>query len=64
MINDNKKKEEKVTDVNFTNLAIEHIIHYTNILDVQNKFLKDNDMINFSSIDSFHEIQEINLFYH
>lgn len=63
MINDSKKKEERVRDNYFIHLINEHMIHYTNILDVENEFLKDNDIINFSSIDSFHEIQNMNLFH-
>ncbi len=56
-----EKNEEKVRDSEYISQINEHIIHYTNIQDVSDQFLKDNDIINFSTIDLFHEMQDIGL---
>ncbi len=55
------KNEEKVRDNEYINQISEHIIHYTNIQDIEDQFLKDNDIINFSTIDLFHEMQDIGI---
>ena len=56
-----EKNEEKVRDSEYINQINEHIIHYTNIQDIEIQFLKDNDIINFSTIDLFHEMQDMGI---
>lgn len=54
-----RKKEEKVRDTSFTNLSVNQIIHYTNILCDDNGFFKDNGVSDFSIIDNSNEAKFI-----
>lgn len=56
----NKKKEEKVRDFEFTNPTINRIVHYTNLLNETDDFLRDNGVTDFSQITSSKGIQIIN----
>ena len=53
----NKKKEEKVRDVDFTNPTINRIVHYSNLLNEKSDFFKDNGITYFSQIESCKEIK-------
>ncbi len=58
----NKKREEKVRDIDFTNPAINRTIHYSNILNDRDNFFKDNGVTDFSQIESsngFHSINKL-----
>ncbi len=55
-----KKIEEKVRDVSYTNLAVNRIIHYSNILCDYEHFFKDNGISDFSIIDAFNETKFVN----
>lgn len=57
-----RKAEEKVRDIDFTNPAINRIFNYSNILNDQCEFLKDNGVTDFSLIDSLDGIQIIDPF--
>lgn len=57
-----KKVEEKVRDIDFTNPTINRIFNYSNILNDQSEFLKDNGVTDFSLIDSLNGIQIIDPF--
>lgn len=55
-----KRREEKVRDISFTNLSVNRIIHYTNILCEDDDFFKDNGISDFSIINNSNEIKFIN----
>ena len=58
----NKKKEEKVRDIDFTNPAINRIVHYTNLLNDKSEFFQDNGVTDFLQIDSSNGFQIIDSF--
>lgn len=55
-----KKLEEKVRDIGFTNLAIERVIHYSNIYCDYQHFFKDNGISDFAIINSFNKTRFVN----
>ena len=55
-----RKKEEKVRDISFTNSSVNRIIHYANILCDDNGFFKDNEVSDFSIIDNSNKARFIN----
>lgn len=54
-----KKREEKVRDIDFTNPAINRIIHYSNLLNDSSDFFRDNGVTDFSQINSANGFQII-----
>lgn len=58
----NKKRDEKVRDIDFTNPSINRIIHYSNLLNEKSEFFKDNGVTDFSQINSAEGFQIIDSF--
>lgn len=58
----NKKKEEKVRDMEFTNPTINRMIYYSNLLNEKSEFFKDNGVIDFSQIETAKGFQIIDPF--
>lgn len=56
----NKRKEEKIRNIDYTNQTINRIVHYSNLLNETDNFFKDNGVSDFSQINSSKGLQIIN----
>ncbi len=54
--------DEKIRDIDFTNPAINRLVHYSNILLEQIQYLKDNGVKDFSLINDTNKIHGITPF--